>query len=319
MAFVCGRAAVLLLLVCGLALDSAAQQAGFTALQRLTNSEVQLRLNSTSSYRIDVSTNLIVWEPLLTAARQATQYLDSGAPYRSNRFYALQPVTATNAFTGDHFATADGEVIVHPVNHASFLMRWKEMMIYNDPVGANSLYSTFPKADLILLSHTHTDHFNTATLGFVRATNGVIIAPQAVYSQLSGALRAATIVLAYGASTNVNGVTIEAVPAYNTNHPRGSNNAYVLTIGGKRFFISGDTGDCPEIRALQNIDVAFLSMNIPFTMNVTAGASTARDMKPRILYPYHYRNQDGTFVNTNTLKNLIGNEDGIEVRSRGWY
>ena len=301
----------------------AQEQRGFTSIDRLANSEIQLRLASTSRYRIDVSTNLSGWEPLLSAERQTTQHLDGGAVYRSNRFYAVREYAPSHAITGDHFATEQGEVIMRPVNHASFVMQWNGMMIYNDPVTANAqvgtVYSSLPKADLILVSHTHSDHFSAATIGAVRATNGVIIAPQAVFNALSAALRSSTIVLTNGAATNVNGVRVEAVPAYNGNHARGSGNGYVVTIGGKRFYMAGDTGDVAEMRALQNIDVAFLCMNVPFTMNVTAAASAARDFRPRVLYPYHYRNQDGTFANINGLKRLIGTEHGIEVRTRPWY
>ena len=116
------------------------------------------------------------------------------------------------------------------------------MMIYNDAVGANSLYAGFGKGQLVLVSHTHGDHFNATTINFVRATNGVIIAPQAVFNQLSAAARAATIVLTNGAATNVFGVHVEALPAYNGNHARGTGNGYVVTIGGKRFYMAGDTG-----------------------------------------------------------------------------
>ena len=300
--------------------EMAAQPAtGFSSI-RLTNSEVQLRLNVTSSYRINVSTNLQRWEPLVSAVRQSTQYVDSGALYRSNRFYNVIEATETNFLAGDHIVTDDGDVIIRPVNHASFVMRWKDKMIYNDVVGANSLYSSFPKADLALVSHTHGDHFSAATLAFVRSTNGgVIIAPQLVYNGLSATLRAVTTVLANGESTNVHGIHIEAVPAYNGNHPPGQGNGYVVTIGGRRFYMAGDTGATPEMRALQNIDVAFLCMNLPFTMSVDDAASVVTDFRPRILYPYHYRNQDNSFANLTTLKRLIGTEHGIEVRERKWY
>jgi L-ascorbate metabolism protein UlaG (beta-lactamase superfamily) len=303
-----------LCVMAGAFVAQAQQPTGFSSIQRLTNSDVQLRLNSTSSYRIHVSTNLLAWEPLVSAARQSTQYLDSGAVYRTNRFYNVVQVTDTNFLAGDHIVTEDGDVIVRPVNHASFVLRWKSMMIYNDPVGAASRYSTFPKADLILVSHTHGDHFEATTISSVRATNGVIIAPMAVYTVLSATLRAATIVLTNGASTNINGVQVEAVPAYNGNHSRGTGNGYVVTIGGKRFYMAGDTGDVAEMRALQNIDVAFLPMN-SFTMTTSAAASAARDFRPRILYPYHYSTPD----NINNLKRLVGTEHGIEVRLRTWY
>jgi L-ascorbate metabolism protein UlaG (beta-lactamase superfamily) len=297
-----------------------AQQTGFAGVQMLTNRETRLQLSSTSRYKIDYSTDLTNWGSWLSAERTAITQTDSGAIYSSNRFYLIREYPTTNAITGDHFATDDGEVIVRPVNHASFVMQWKEIMIYNDPVGANSRYTAFRKADLILVSHTHQDHFSATTLGFVRATNGIIVAPQAVYNQLSATLRAATVVLTNGASTNLlGGIHVEAVPAYNGNHPRGTGNGYVVTIGGQRFYMAGDTGDTPEMRALQDIDVAFLCMNVPFTMTVSAAASAARDFRPRVLYPYHYQNQDDSFANLIELKRLIGTDLGIEVRTRAWY
>jgi L-ascorbate metabolism protein UlaG (beta-lactamase superfamily) len=246
-------------------------------------------------------------------------HTNAGAVYRTNGFYALREYADTNFITGDHFATDSGEVIVRPVNHASFVMQWNDVMIYNDVVGANSLYSAFKKGQVVLVSHTHQDHFNAATINFVRATNGIIIAPQAVFSQLSTTLRASTIVLTNRASTNVFGIKVEAVPAYNGNHARGTGNGYVVTIGGEIFYMAGDTGAIAETRALQNIDVAFLCMNVPFTMTVSEAASVARDFRPKFLYPYHYRNQDNTYANLNELKRLVGTDLGIEVRMGRWY
>jgi L-ascorbate metabolism protein UlaG (beta-lactamase superfamily) len=299
-------------------LPTSAQDAGFTAIRKLTNSEVQLQISSTSRFRIDLSTNLKTWTPLVSAERQSTGYLDGGAPYFTSRFYSVQQYQ-TNTITGDHFPTNDGEVIVHPVFHASFVMQWKDIVIYNDPDQPNSMYATFPKASLILVSHSHGDHFDAAAINFVRATNAILVVPQAVYSQLSAALKPSAIVLTNGASTNVLGLQIDAVPAYNSNHPLGTGNGYVATIGGKRFYIAGDTGDIPETRALQNIEVAFLCMNVPFTMTVTSAANVARAFRPKVLYPYHYQNQDGSYADLNQLKRLIGTEDGIEVRLRKWY
>ena len=307
------------LLILPLAIQLAlAQQPGFTKVEQLPKAEIGLRLSSTSRYRIDVSSNLVDWLPFLSAERQSTNHIDSGAFISSNRFYSLTDFSSA-PLTGDHFPTDDGEVIVRPVNHASFVMSWKNVMIYNDPVGANALYAGFPKANLILVSHTHSDHYEAATLNFVRATDGVIIAPQAVYNQMSALLRGVTIILPNNASTNVLGVGIEAVPAYNQNHPVGAGNGYVVTIGGKRFYMAGDTGNTPEMRALQNIDVAFLCMNVPYTMNITAAANAVSAFRPRVLYPYHYRNQDGTFANLEQLKDLIGRDHPIEVRLRKWY
>jgi len=295
-----------------------AQQPGFTKVEQLAGEEIGLRLSSTSRYRIDISSNLVDWLPFLSAERQDTNQIDSGAFISSNRFYSLTDFSDA-PLTGDHFPTADGEVIARPVNHASFLMSWKNVVIYNDPVGANALYAGFPKANLILVSHTHSDHFSASTLSYVRAIEGVIIAPQAVYNQMSTLLKGVTTVLTNNASTNVLGIEVRAVPAYNQNHPIGVGNGYVVTIGAKRFYMAGDTGNTPEMRALQNIDVAFLCMNVPFTMDVTAAANAARAFRPRVLYPYHYRNQDGSFANLQQLKTLIGRDHPIEVRLRDWY
>ncbi len=114
-------------------------------------------------------------------------------------------------------------------------------------------------------------------------------------------------------------LSVEAVPAYNANHPEGVGNGYVLTIGGRRIYFSGDTGDIPEMRALPDIDVAYVCMNVPFTMTVAQASSAVRAFRPAVVYPYHFRNQDNTRANTNLFKTQIGTDLGIEVRLRTWY
>jgi L-ascorbate metabolism protein UlaG (beta-lactamase superfamily) len=148
---------------------------------------------------------------------------------------------------------------------------------------------------------------------------------------MSPAMRAMTTVLDYNAGSappdNIDLLdelgsflfNVTAVPAYNTNHPFGGGNGYVVTIDGKRIYISGDTGAQPELRALENIDIAFVCMNTPFTMTPADAVSLVRDMKPKIVYPYHYRNQDGTTGNAITFKNLMSTDFSIEVRLRKWY
>ena len=172
---------------------------------------------------------------------------------------------------------------------------------------------------MILVSHSHGDHFNTNTLDAVRNTNAVIIAPQAVYNSLSATLKPLTFVLTYGAATNLLGLRVEAVPATNSNHAPGFGNGYILTLGGSRLYISGDTGDIPPMRGLTNIDVAFVCMNTPYTMHYTNAASAVREFRPRIVYPYHYRNQDNSFADLNDFKRRVGQDLGIEVRLRKWY
>jgi L-ascorbate metabolism protein UlaG (beta-lactamase superfamily) len=304
----------------------------FTLIQRLTNREVRLQLNAPtgSGYRIDASANLPVWNSLLTltGATTSLQITDSAAPFLAARYYRAEQLSLSNVFVGDHLPTADGDVIIRPINHASFVMKWKDVMIYNDPTGGATPYASFPRADLILVSHHHGDHFDASTLAAVRKTNGIIIAPFGVYSQASMTplLRSNTIVLGsgpqtnnYPASTNLLGLSVQAVAAYNNNHPIGTNNAYVLTIGGKRILMTGDCGDGPELRSLPDIDVAFLCMNTPFTMTLTEATNCARVMRPKVVYPYHYRDQGGQTTNAAAFKQRLGLDPGIEVRLRRWY
>lgn len=285
------------------------------------NAEVRLELagRTGTNYRIDGGTNAVSWEALASFAGQsANTYVDSGAPFFSSRFYRAVEIEP-GGLTGDHIATTEGDAIIHPVNHASFLMSWNGLTIYNDPVGGGARYRDFAKANLILVSHSHGDHYDNSTLIAVREADGVIVVPPSIYGGLPTSLRTNAISLANGASTNILGLRIDAIPAYNSNHPKGSGNGYILTLGGKRIYISGDTGDIPEMRALREIDVAFLAMNVPYTMTVNAAASAAREFQPRIVYPYHYRNADNSYANFTTLRQLIGRDLRIEVRTRNWY
>ena len=294
----------------------------FTSIARQTNAEISLKYFAPkgASYRIETSADLLHWDAWLTALSIGTnQLVDSAAPYLGERFYRSVSVEGTNFLTGDHLATSLGDLVIHPVNHASFVMSWNGVIIYVDPVGGSTPYKTLAKADLILVTHAHTDHFDASTLSAVMKTNVAIIAPTAVYTSMPTSLKQRTGTMGYGAVTNSLGLTIEAIAAYNTNHPKGTGNGYVLTIGGRRIYISGDTDDIAEMRALRNIDVAFLCMNVPFTMTVAKAASAIREFQPQMVYPYHYRNQDGSFANFQTLRQLMGTDLGIELRLRAWY
>ncbi len=308
-----------------LALLNAQTLPQFTRVERLTNQEIALTLSTPSNlnYRLATASNLTAWSALATLppGPGSLQHTDAAAPYLSQRFYRAEQLAGTNALTGDHLATTNGDVVIHPMNHATFVMSWNGKMIYNDPVAAAGPYTSLPKADLILISHSHSDHYSNTTLDAVRGTGAMIIAPQAVYNSMTTALKALTTVLTNGTSTNLMGLTVEAVPAYNaTYHPRPTCNGYVVTLGGKRIYISGDTGDVAETRALPNIDVAFVCMNTPYTMTVSEAITSVRAYRPKVVYPYHYRNLAGNATtNAAYFKRQLGTDLGIEVRLRKWY
>jgi L-ascorbate metabolism protein UlaG (beta-lactamase superfamily) len=179
-------------------------------------------------------------------------------------------------------------------------------------------YTAAPTPNLILVTHEHGDHFNVDILNAVSG-DATIVVPQAVMDKLPDTLKAKAQVLANGASATVADIPIEAVPAYNISpdrlkyHPKErQDNGYVLTLGGERVYIAGDTEDTPEMRALQNIDVAFLPMNLPYTMDVDHAADAARTFRPGIVYPYHYGESD-----VNAFKTQVA--DASDVRLLKWY
>ena len=312
-------------MLCG---SAPGQDAQFHSIQRLSNREVALKFSAPTGvhYRIDAAvdlaaTNPFRWSSLLTVRSVGVnQHTDAAAPYVSSRFYRAEQLSGSNILTGDNLVTTSGDVVIHPINHASFVMSWNGLMIYNDPVGGTTPYAGLARADLICVSHNHSDHFDITTLNAVRGSNGVIIVPPGIYNSSAFApLRTNAVALSYGDSTNVAGINIEAVPAYNSYHPYGTNNAYVITLGGKRIFTSGDCADGMEIRAVTNIDVAFLCMNVPYTTDARGATNIIRAMRPRVVYPYHYRDQSGTVTNASVFKQWLGADLGIEVRLRKWY
>jgi L-ascorbate metabolism protein UlaG (beta-lactamase superfamily) len=318
------RRYVWVLLLVGTVLSAHAQSLPSTGIRMLTNKEAVLTITNaptTSNVTLRIyHPALDQFVPLVTfRSTGVNNHIDTAAPYLNSRFYHSR-FAAPTAITGDHITTTNGDLVIQPINHASFVMSWNGRMIYNDPVCAASLYATFPKADLVLLSHHHGDHFSATTLSSVTNATTRIIAPQATYNQASFApFRGITTVLAYGASATVLGISVQAVRATNGNHMEGINNAYVTTIGGKRILTTGDCGPTAELRALQDLDVMFVCMN-SFTMEVPVAASLIREMRPKVVYPYHYGSQCASpSYDVQLFKRLVANDLGIEVRLRKWY
>lgn len=202
----------------------------------------------------------------------------------------------TAAPTSFAFPVGGGEVVVHPVQHASMVIETPGGAIYVDPVGGPDAYAGKPDPALILITHEHGDHFDLPTLQALPAA--AIIANPAVHAMLPADLQGRATAMANGATGEAVGAGIEAVPAYNITpdrlqyHPRGRDNGYVLTVGGKRFYVAGDTEDTPEMRALGGIDVAFLPMNLPYTMTIRQAAGAVAAFRPATVFPYHYRDSD---------------------------
>ena len=223
--------------------------------------------------------------------------------------------------SGDVIATDNGDLVVQPINHATFAMSWDGQTIYVDPVGGAERFEGLPSPDLILITDVHGDHLDAATLEAVATADTMIVAPAAVVEGLPEGLSSQAQTLANGAEISVLGLNVEAVPMYNTTedrlmyHENGRGNGYVLTVGGKRLYISGDTEDIPEMRALENIDVAFVCFNLPFTMTEAQAASAVVEFAPAVVYPYHYGESD-----VNMFAELVAEGGGeIEVRQSAWY
>jgi L-ascorbate metabolism protein UlaG (beta-lactamase superfamily) len=290
----------------------------------LTKGEITLKFQASAQFnsRLERSADLVDWSAVYTFPRTSAtqQHVDASPRFEARTFYRIVQLAETNALTGDHLATSEGDLIIHPVNHASLVMAWKDQVIYADPVGGASLYRNLPRPTLILVTDIHGDHVDSTTINGIGGTNAVVVVPSAVLPMLSTGVRAVTRVLANGANLAVSGLTIEAIPMYNLTagrlnyHSKGRGNGYVLTLGDRRVYISGDTEDIPEMRALRNIDVAFVCMNLPFTMDINQAASAAREFRPRRIFPYHFSSS-----NVTQFKELVGTDFDVEVLLRKWY
>jgi L-ascorbate metabolism protein UlaG (beta-lactamase superfamily) len=201
------------------------------------------------------------------------------------------------------------------IGHGTLMFEYQGKVIHIDPVSAEADYTKLPKADLILLTHEHGDHLDPKALGLVRTEQTKVVSPPACVERAGGGL-----VMKNGDVQTVDGLKIEAVPAYNIvhmrsgnqpYHPKGVGNGYIINFGKGRVYVAGDTENTPEMKALKSIDIAFLPMNLPYTMTPEMVADAARAFQPKILYPYHYGRTD-----PNELVKLLKDEKDVEVRIR---
>ncbi|MEQ8705762.1 MAG: MBL fold metallo-hydrolase [Phaeodactylibacter sp.] len=219
------------------------------------------------------------------------------------------------------------ELTIHPVLHGSLVLEQEGTKVFVDPYGGPELYEPFGQPNVVLITHPHGDHLNEETLKGIDLSKAELIAPQAVVDKMSQEITFAKVtVVGNGETLSTKGVKVNAVPMYNlpetedSRHPKGWGNGYILTMSGRRIYISGDTEDTEEMRKLKDIDVAFVCMNLPYTMGIDQAASAVAEFKPRVVYPYHYRNGDGTLSDVEQFKVMVNEKTGgTEVRLVNWY
>ena len=216
----------------------------------------------------------------------------------------------------DKFSTTQSELTINFVKHASLFFEFDGKVIHVDPVSGMGNYNSYPKADLIIITHHHGDHLDINAINLIKKENTKIILTEKCKEINEGL--SDVIIMKNSDLLTINGLEIEAIPAYNIEnkrpngdpfHKKGEGNGYIITFGDKRVLIAGDTENTPEIKALKNIDIAFLPMNLPYTMTPEMVASAAKAFSPKVLYPYHYGSTDTTI-----LLELLKNEKDIEVR-----
>jgi L-ascorbate metabolism protein UlaG (beta-lactamase superfamily) len=224
----------------------------------------------------------------------------------------------------DTIQTKMGPLIIQPIQHASLILSVPGLTIYADPNGADNFKGQTPP-NIILITDIHGDHFDVKTIEAIKTATTLLIVPQVVADKLPDADKEHLVVLKNGDHNTQSGISVGAIPMYNlpesptAMHTKGRGNGYVLGIGGKKIYISGDTQGIPEMRSLKDIDVAFVCMNLPYTMDIKEAADAVLAFKPKIVYPYHYRGQNG-LSDIHAFKSLVesGSKE-IDVRLRNWY
>lgn len=225
---------------------------------------------------------------------------------------------AQETFEEDIIKTSSGELKITFIGHGTLMFSFNNKVIHVDPVSREADYSKLPKADLILITHEHGDHLDIKAVSILRTEKTVLAYTESCAGQLKEVQGGN--IMKNGDSLTLIGLPLKAVPAYNIVHkreggnpfhPEGVGNGYVITFGDKNVYVAGDTENTPEMKQLKDIDIAFLPMNLPYTMTPEMVADAVRAFKPNILYPYHYGNTD-----TSIIVNLLKDAKDIEVRIR---
>lgn len=230
---------------------------------------------------------------------------------------AAHPAFAQETPMADTLATSTGDLLIHPIDHASLVLEWGGKAIYVDPVGGAALYEGLPTPSAILITHGHGDHFDVPTLEAI-VGDAALITNDDVFSKLPEGLKAKATAMANGAEGTVVDLPIRAIAAHNTTadrmqyHPVGVGNGYVLTFGDKQVYVAGDTEPTEDMLGLQGISLAFLPMNLPYTMTVEQAVEAINTFKPAVVYPYHYGDSDLSPLETEI-------DAAVEVRLRNWY
>jgi L-ascorbate metabolism protein UlaG (beta-lactamase superfamily) len=220
-----------------------------------------------------------------------------------------------NEFEKDVFTTSEGNLTITFIAHGTLMMEFNGKVIHIDPVSWYADYATLPKADLILITHEHGDHLDAKAIDAVKKESTEIVLTKICSEKYTG-----TAVMKNGDSGTYAGFKVDAVPAYNIKntrsdgnpfHPKGNGNGYIIYFGNKKVYVAGDTENVSEMADLKNIEIAFLPMNLPYTMTPEMVAEAAKVFKPKILYPYHFGE-----TNTSELLELLKDENDIEVRIR---
>jgi L-ascorbate metabolism protein UlaG (beta-lactamase superfamily) len=217
------------------------------------------------------------------------------------------------------------QLTIHPISHATMVLEWSKTVIYVDPIGEKKNFEGMKNPDIILLTDIHGDHLDIVTLVAIVSENTKIIAPKAVIEKLPKSLEKYVIFLGNNGMKSILDIEITGIPMYNLRkealqyHEKGRGNGYVLKKDGKSIYISGDTEDIPEMRNLKNIDLAFVCMNLPYTMTIGSAADAISEFKPKIVVPYHYRGTDG-LSNIDGFEKMVNQSDpSIEVMRLDWY